>query len=252
MFNYITKHGVQGMLSSRYKSLENWQGYIKNFKEVILFNSSLINNYKNFKKINLNYINSKEIEIEGYSKKSFYKSFQIVSFFNKEFFKLKGKDHKEIRECRNKYNKIVIIKSDLNDINEIKNFILEWNKKRGEARYGWHLHSGYDINFFERYWEEEKNNLWSNFFYIKNKLVGYSICSKDKENNCYNYIIRKGDTSYRNLNLYIDYKTFEKINENNENFYINWGCSSGSLLKYKKKFPIYKLEDKWFLKFIKI
>ena len=57
---------------------------------------------------------------------------------------------------------------------------------------------------------------------------------------CYNYIIRKSDISYRNICLYCDFKMFEKIYDIcSEDFIINWGGSSGNVLKYKKKFPVY-------------
>ena len=191
--------------------------------------------------------------ISGYIKKSSYKSTEVVSFFNKPFYHLEGKSYREIRETKNKYNKTIIIKKDIEDIQEVVNFILNWNEERGKEKYGWFLHSGYDINFFERHWKEEKDNLWSSFFYIEDRLVGYSICSKERVNDCYNYIIRKNDISLRNLTLYIDYKTFERIWKETEEqeFYINWGCSSKTLLRYKKKFPVYSLKTKYFLKFTK-
>ena len=248
--NYISKHSVMGMMSQRYISIENYLGFIKNKKEVVLFDSSLAKKYNNYNKINLYYYPNRTYNIEGYNKTSSYSSTMLVSNLSVDFFNLSGKKHREIRETRNKYNKLVDIKYELNDINTVIRFIKQWNIDRGKEKYGWQLHSGYDINFFNRFYNEEKDNLFSNFYYIGDNLVGYAIVSKNKKDNCYNYIIRKNDTKYRNLCLYIDYKIFKRIFIGKD-FYINWGCSSGNVLKYKKKFPIYLCEKRYFIKYKK-
>ena len=244
--NYTSKHAIMGMMSARYIPFSNWGGYIKNKNEVVLFDPSLINDYNNYEKISLHYLAEMPSNVNITSK---YKSDMLVSFFNEEFFKLGGWEYREIREARNKYNKIVTVEHSIKDIGVIVNFIREWNKKRGDERYGWQLHSGYDVSFFERFYEQEKDNLWANFFYIDGNFVGYSIISKNGEEECYNYLIRKNSVELRNLCLYIDYKSFEKIwLEKQSEFHINWGCSSGSLLKYKKKFPILCCVKRYFVK----
>lgn len=251
MTNYTEKHSILGMMSKTYTPFEDYSGYIKNKKEVVLFNENY-QNYTNYEKINLNYVNNNKIIIPGYIQSSKYKMEMLISCFKNDYFSLKGQEHREVRETRNKYNKIVTIRYNIDSINRVLEFIEEWDNFRGKNKYGWQLRSGKDKNFFNKYWESEKSNLWSNLFYIDEKLVGYSIISKINNENCYNYLIRKNDTSYRNLCLYIDYKSFERIwcNLNNE-FYINWGCSSGNLLKYKKKFPVYSCEKRYFLKYKK-
>ena len=67
------------------------------------------------------------------------------------------------------------------------------------------------------------------------------------------YLIRKCLVeNRRNLTEYIDWYTFNETMEKNslekeEGIVINWGCSSGGVAWYKKnKWPIYKLEKKWF------
>jgi len=246
--NYTSKHAIMGMMSSRYVPFDNWGGYIKNKKEVVLFNPNLINDYKDYEKISLHYLEEMP-NIDGLEMVSKYSSNMLVSVFDEEFFKLGGWEHREVREARNKYNKIVKIEHDIKDINIVVNFIREWNKKRGDERYGWQLHSGYDVSFFEKFYEQEKNDLWSNFFYIDNVFVGYSVVSKICEENCYNYLIRKNSVDFRNLCLYIDYKLFERMwEEKKSGFLVNWGCSSGSLKKYKSKFPIHSCEKRYFVK----
>ena len=244
--NYTSKHAIMGMMSARYVPFDNWGGYIKNKNEVVLFDPNLIKDYSNYEKISMHYLT--EIP-NGLNITSKYKSDMLVSVFNEDFFKLAGWEYREIREARNKYNKIVKIEHDIKDLNIVINFIREWNKKRGDEKYGWQLHSGYDIAFFEKYYEQEKDNLFSNFFYINNVFVGYSIISKICEENCYNYLIRKNNVDLRNLCLYADYKSFERMWEEKKlEFLINWGCSSGSLKKYKSKFPIHSCEKRYFIK----
>jgi hypothetical protein len=243
-----------GMLSKSYIPLDNNQGYIKNKKEVVLFTSDndVINKYLSYPKINLNYANEivdVKNKINGYSLSSKYFSYMLLSQFNKDFFDLKGQDFREIRETRNKYRKNIVVKNEVDSLEAIS-FIREWITRRGDERYGWQLHAGYDINFFTKYYNVEKDKLWCNSFYIDSKLVGYSIVSKEWNEN-YKYLIRKNDTDFRNLCLYIDFYTFERMYNEVGDFIVNWGANGGSLLTYKKKFPIHSEEKKWFYKFKK-
>lgn len=254
--NYISRHSIMGMLSKSYIPLDDNVGYLKNKKEVVLFSSddTIIGRHLSYPKINLNYvdeiINVKD-KINGYLLSSKYHSTMLLSNFSKEFFELSGHRFREIRETRNKYRKIVGVKYDV-DPNEVISFIREWIVKRGDLKYGWQLHAGYDINFFTKYWYFEKESLWSNFFYIDGKLVGYSIVSKDGSDGNFKYMIRKNDTTYRNLCLYIDYFSFERMYNEVGDFIVNWGSNSGSLLKYKMKFPVLFTIKKWFYKFKRI
>lgn len=250
--NYISRHSIMGMLSKSYIPLSNNKGYIKNKKEVVLFSSddAIISHYLNYPKMNLNYvdeISNIKNKIPNYILSSKYFSHLLLSKLDGVFFELKGEGWREIREARNKYRKCVVIKHDIDPL-EVINFIREWIVKRGDLKYGWQLHAGYDINFFTKYYSIEKDKLWSNFFYIDNKLVGYSVVSKEWDES-YKYLIRKNNIDFRNLCLYIDFYTFERMFSEVGSFIVNWGANSGSLLKYKKKFPIYSEEKKWFYKF---
>ena len=241
-----------GMLSKRYHPFGDWSGFQKNRKEVVSFYGEKIEELKKFPKINLHYQKDKKIEIEGYEKTSSYNGTQVFSNFNQDFFSLKGKKWSEIREARNHYNKKIRIEDSIPVYYAI-NFLERWKETYGK-KYGWQQHTGYDINFFNKFYKEEESELWGLSFWLGDKFVGYSVVSRylppNGTQNCFNYIIRKADNRYRNLCLYIDYKTFEWIWEEKRNdFWINWGASSGGVLKYKKKFPVY-LEDKlWFNKY---
>ena len=254
--DYITRHTIMGMLSKNYIPFDNWIGYIKNKNEVILFTDSdnIISNNMNYPKINLNYIekivNPKD-KIKGYINSSSYYLTNVRSKFDSDFFKLSGKKFIELRETQNKFDKIIKVKNDC-DIDLIISFINEWDNNRGKDKYGWQLHSGYDKTFFNKFYKIEQDKLYSNFFFINDKLVGYSIVSRDTDDNEYKYIIRKCDTSYRNLSLYIDLYSFKNIFNDVGEFIIDWGASSGGVLKYKKKFPVYSEGKKWFYKFRRI
>lgn len=254
--NYITKHTIMGMLSKNYMPFNNWAGYVKNKNEVILFTNSdnIISKYLNYPKINLNYVdkldNSKN-KIKGYINSSSYQLTNVKSKLDAGFFNLSGKKYRRMRAAQNKYNKIVEVRNDCS-VEEIIKFIDEWTIERGKEKYGWQLHSGYDKTFFNKFYHKEKKELWSNFFFIDGKLIGYSIISKNTNNNEYRYMIRKCNVKYADITLYIDLYSFKKVFDDVNEFILIWGASSGGVLKYKKKFPIYSENKKWFYKFKRI
>lgn len=225
MFKYNSKYCIMGMLSARYEVLEDWRGYRKNKKNAVSFYEDFS---PDFEKVSYNYIYEKP-------QVKYSKSTQIVSKFDSEFFKLSGNKYREIRETRNKFDKIIINKEYNKE--DVLGLIDTWDKQSGD-KYGFQKHSGYDRNFFNKFYDLEKDNLISNFYYIGDKIIGYSILHKAED--CYEYLIRKVDIELRNTCLYVDYKTFEQIYEKEKEFLINWGASSGNVLKYKKKFPIFE------------
>lgn len=231
MFKYISKFCILGMMSERYEVLGNWQGFKKNRNKAVSFYTDFI---PDFKEVFFQYIYEKP---ECKSSRMT----QVVSKLDDEFFNLSGKQFKEIRETRNKFDKIVKMK-EYNKDDTLK-LIDTWDIQCG-GKYHWHRHSGYDRAFFNKWYDLERDSLFSRFFYIDDKMIGYSVLHKDKE--CYEYLIRKTDITLRNTCLYVDYKTFEEIHKIDGNFLVNWGASSGSLLKYKRKFPKYEENDVYF------
>ena len=244
MYNYINKHTIMGMMSKHHIPFNDYLGFFKNKAKdkVVVFD----NNFplKDYKEINYSYVfNKPEPKI-----KNMYHSNLLISHFDEDFFKLSGKEYKEIRETRNKYNKNITIKKDIENIDKVIELIDRWDTLSG-FKYKWQRHSGYDRSFFIKYYEQEKENLFSLFFYLDDVLVGYSVVSGIIENNCFRYVIRKMDSSFRNLCLYIDFKTFENLyNEYGKNYYLNWGASKGNVLRYKKKFPIHYEQKVYFYK----
>jgi hypothetical protein len=215
-----------GMCSKRYEVLGDWQGLRKNSKAAVSFYADFAPDYS---KVFYAYIYDRpECKCS--------KETQIVSAFNERFFDLSGGGYKEIRETRNKFDKVIEV-GEYNQAN-VMGLIDAWTAQR-KALYGWHLHSGYDRNFFERWYEQEKTQLISRFYYLEERLIGYSILHRAQDS--YEYLIRKADTSIRNACLYVDFATFRYLWElEGEEFYVNWGASGGGVLQYKRKFPVHQ------------
>ena len=193
-----------------------------------------------FSEINYAYISEKP------NAKSYYRSTEVISHFAKDYFTNLRSYSREIYQTKRKWDKKIVIKTELNSIEEVIELIDKWSKNSG-VKYRWQEHSGYDKTFFLKYYEVWKDKLKCFFFYLNDVLVGYSIISP-RVKDTYYYIIRKMDISVgRNICEYIDYKTFELLNDND--FFVNWGASSGGVLQYKtKKFPVYKTEKRYFWK----
>jgi len=232
-FKYTSKYCLMGMMSNRFTVLGDWQGFQKNKNTCVSFDTNFV---PDAKKVNFSYI---------YEKPDFKcaKSTQVVSVFDNEFFELRGKKFREIRETRNKFDKVTGV-TDECDKHDVLDLIDTWDERSGQ-KYGWYRHSGYDRTFFNRWYDVERENLLSRFFYIEDKLIGYSILHKADD--CYEYLIRKMDNTLRDTCLYVDYKTFEEIYKvENKKFYVNWGASSGGVARYKKKFPVHEQSDVYF------
>jgi len=227
--DYINRHTIQGMMSKTAKPFDDWAGFWKNSKQVVVFDDSVsLSDFPLSNRISWGYLPSKE----NLDKRcSTYSSILVLSEFD--------------RETRNHFNQQIDIQDNPISFGEVSSLIDMWDDQSGD-KYGWQRHSGYDRNFFRKFWEFEKQDLWSNFFYLNGRLVGYSVVSKISDDGCFRYVIRKNDVSLRNLCLFIDFNTFERIfKEIQKPFLINWGASSGGVLKYKKKFPVF-LEKKVF------
>jgi len=238
MFKYTSKYCMMGMMSKNGSPFNNWLGFKKNKNNAVSFDMDF---HPDFPKVNYSYIYERP-KVKGVRK-----STQIVSKFDGQFFKLEGKGFKEIRETKNKFNKVV--RAGEYDKNKVLELIDKWDSISG-AKYGWQRHSGYDRSFFNNWYALEQDNLISSFYYIGDKLVGYSVLHKN--DNCYDYIIRKTNNTIRNTCLYVDYKTFESIYEKEKKpFLVNWGASGGGVLKYKKKFPVFQETRVYFYRIVR-
>lgn len=257
---YINKHSVMGMLSKNQTIIEDSLSIRRNRNKILCFDEESARSYIGiYKDINLGYF-AKKIKSEDMS---FYgKSTAVISgpFSKNNFLSFKGRDYEEYRETINNLDKKIFISDHMISPLDVIGVVDEWNELAGKRKYGWQLHSGYDKNFFHSpYFEKEKDNLQTLFFYDKEtmKCVGYSVMSKspdDKslEHPLFSYLIRKyvPSKSYKNLCLYIDLKTMQRLTASQEQeCLVHWGASSGGVLDYKlgkfKKF-IYRSYDAWF------
>lgn len=233
MFTYTSPMCIKSLMNRFCKPFENWQGYQANRNKAVLFDENLTADYPT---IHYYYIYNKP-NIKHYHLT------QLISHITPEFFELSGKKWREIRETRNKFDKIVSIK-EYNQ-KDVLGLIDVWDKTAG-VKYGFQRRSGRDRNFFNKWFKQEQDKLFARFFYIEDDLIGYSVLHKN--NGCYEYLIRKTLSEMRNTCLYVDYKTMEEIHQHENDFYVNWGASKGKLLKYKKKFPVFEERPVYFYK----
>lgn len=180
---------------------------------------------------------------------------------------LAGKQYKELRETRNKFQSKInsgMIALHSNPSTEvyqnsikplIEPFLKTWDENEG-SKYGWQRHSGYDKSFFstERY-EKIAKELQTTFLLDipNNKLIGYSVISLQPitDSKTFPYVIRKCNTNYsRNITKFLDYTNTKSLYETikEKSFSIHWGASSGGVLKYKlSAFPKTDTEPSYFL-----
>ncbi len=237
MFEYNSKYCILGMMSAKTVPSPDWKWFKKNRTTAVCFDA----NFKpDFPKVSYSYIYNKPPKpIKSY------KSTQLTSKLDAGFFDLSGKKYQEIRETRNHFDRIITTRDyNKQDVLDLIDF---WDTHTGKPKYKWQLHSGYDRNFFNIWYDQEKDNLFSRFYYIEDRMVGYSILHKGVD--CWEYLLRKADNTLRNTCLYIDYKTFESIYQQEQrDFFVCWGSSKGSLLIYKRKFGSYDERPTYFYK----
>ena len=256
MSNYINKVSIYGMMNrlSFFDDITELGFYKKKDKSKIVWFKKRNLNEENYSQINYMYLDE-----DPHDKRAYY-SEQIISKISETISTLPGKKFKEIRETRNKFNKHIIVKPISKDnINDVISMIEEWRYlENGGWKYGFNEHAAIDKSIVQRYVETDlSNHIYAFSFYYNNKCVGYSTIEKHPSDivdnlNEYKYLTRKAllIKGLRNLTEYIDWYTFNFIykSNNNNDFLINWGCSSGGVKWYKThKWPLYKLEKKWFL-----
>jgi hypothetical protein len=240
---YWTRHGIVGMMGKSGKLSDSSDYFYKNSKNIVSFNI----NFTSPLKVSYAYIPEKDlVSIPKKTIKSKYVLTQIVSKIDQAFIKCRGKKNSEFRWTRNKYDGKIEVKTAPNSTEEVIDFIKLWDDTRG-LKYGWQLHSGYDKTFFTT-WYQQEQNIQCLFFYLEGNLVGYSVISLEQDDGAYIYMLGKCSVTFQNLSLYIDLVSYEKLLGDKESILINWGASSGTLLKYKRKFPIYSQENLYFFR----
>lgn len=240
--SYISKYTKLGMLSKWYTFDDKFIYKTKDKQKIISFENI---DLPQFKEINYSYIAEKPKDI-----KNWYDLTEVISKFDSNYFENLRSINKDLYQVVKKFDKKIQVTAYPKSIEEVINLIDLWIEQSGQ-KYGFNLHAGYDKTFFKKYFEKYKDELLTRFYYLNNQLVGYSICEKEPVNNTFNYIIRKVDIKAgRSICEYVDFTTFRELYDlGYKEFLINWGCSSGGVLKYKSKnFPIYSLTPYYFWK----
>lgn len=193
--------------------------------------------------------------------------------FDEEFFKLKGKKYKHLRNIinRNEYCYWCGVRgTPYKNYNyeECEELLNKWWDGIGDKNYGWNVHLGYDKRYLKESIKSKnvKNNTINLFFYGAEEcthpcppLRGYSIFSKPVKDSdgLWNltYMLGKYDPDkelVRDLSRLIDFYSYKYIFNNvtnHEPFKVNLGTAKGGLLQYKEMvFPTYSKEKRYFYK----
>lgn len=272
--NYINEYSIYGLMNKNSIYKDNISFYkTKDKTKITICKKRQEEIEKLYREVKYMYLD------ENPKIKGSYKLPEITSLIDNSYSlnNINRQNHKEIYETIRKYyhklNIYTILDKDLLD--KTLNFIETWKYTQG-WNYGFQEHSSIDKSFFNRFYNKEiDNNAYNIFIFEKdNNIIGYSVIENkisDFDNNIpkFNYIIRKNlikcswkdrkskEICYysaeglRNLTEYIDWYIFNYILEKTSlnQIIIDWGC--GNINKgvgwYKThKWPIYKLENKWF------
>lgn len=157
-----------------------------------------------------------------------------------EFFSLKGKKYKNIRNGRNKWEKEVVIESKPRFWDDIKQIIMLW-REQSESRY-FRMFTSNEWNFINTHIQHNFNNYITYCYYICDKIVGCSIYEHIRDD-LFLSLFRKSDVSYPKLSNYIDYRSFHNVYDKYGEFFINIGDDGGreNLRKFKiQQFDVHK------------
>lgn len=140
------------------------------------------------------------------------------------------------------------IATELPPLKEIFDFIKNWDNTSGK-KYGARLASSYDKNFFANHFGEVCHMCQALFFYLGERLVGYSILElPNSEERDGGYLVsrygpRKVDiTAGSNLCQFVDYEAMRRLRERvGEDFILHWGAAEKGIRLYEhRNFPFYR------------
>lgn len=242
---------------------------IKNDNDISIFDSDeyLDNNnyyFNNFETVRLNIISEptfnrvkslikdKKIKNTINYKQCFV---HLIKKIDSNVLEFNGKENRVERWVRNHYDKSKFeVLSEYKNINDVIDLLNFWAKRKKENGTVMVFH-GYDKNYYNKYYIEDKIRLGDNFlslyWYDKNKLIAQQTMEKTATD-FWSIHIRKTDRfTYPNLNLYVDIFSYRQILEKTgKPFYVNIGYEGGKMCDYKlKRFPTHSMFKSYNLKF---
>ena len=140
------------------------------------------------------------------------------------------------------------ITEELPSLKEIYDFIKHWDNTSGK-KYGARLASSYDKNFFTNHYKHLSDRCQALFFYLGDKLVGYSILElpngveRDSGYLVSRYGPRKVDIDAgSNLCQFVDYEAMRRLYEKvGEDFILHWGAAEKGIRLYEhRNFPFFR------------
>lgn len=196
-------------------------------------------------KISYFYVTEKRPEVKSASKMP-----AEVSLITKEFIDNPRSQNYNMAYQVRRWNKRedLRITTELPPLKEIFDFIKNWDNTSGK-KYGARLASSYDKNFFANHFGEVCHRCQALFFYLGDRLVGYSVLELPIEGESDSgYLVsrygpRKVDiTAGSNLCQFVDYESMRRLRAAvGEDFILHWGSAEKGIRLYEhRNFPFFR------------
>lgn len=236
-------------------ALYDYEDYIENNKYY----------FNNFENVRLNHISKNTVDKVKSDIKNGLKNtissqirmVHILKIIDDERFEFKGKNRKLERWTKNNHDKINFeILTEYKKIDDVIELLDFWGKNKAKENGGMSFH-GYDKNFFNQYYKDNKEKLGDDFislfFYHNDRLVGLEILERTSDDFWILHTRKCDRVNYPNLTLYADICGFRMILEKYKiPFYVNIGFETGKRCLYKsKRFETYSEFKSFHLKFEK-
>jgi len=188
------------------------------------------------------YITEKRPEVKSASKRP-----AEVSLITKDFADNPRVQNYNMHYARNRWSKQLRVETEVPSLETIFKFIKNWDNTSGK-KYGARLASSYDKNFFANHLNEVKDKVQTLFFYLGDKLVGYSILEIPTGERDGGYLVsrygpRKVDiTAGSNICQYVDHESVKRLHKLcGEDFILHWGSAEKGIRLYEhRNFPNYR------------
>jgi len=264
MSNYVNDVSVYGLMN-KYCTTAGWEhsqiGFFKSKKrDKAVVIGSLLDDSSMYSEVSYMYL-------DNYANGA-YKMKQVTSVIDKSMLPqcITRRSHREMFETMSKWNKLGLKheSADTIGLQPIVEMIEKWRYSKQGYKHGFQEHAGIDkaavARYFNDKWFHDKVSLEVFYCDLHDYPIGYSMIEREASHLTdgikeFKYLVRKclvgSDVAMemRNLTEAIDYMTFIDALGDDDKILVNWGCSSSGVLWYKiHKWPLYKTEDKYFLK----
>ena len=196
----------------------------------------------NATKISYFYITEKRPDVKTASKMP-----AEVSLITKEFVDNPRCQNYNMHYARNRWSKKITVTEEMPSLETIFQFIKNWDITSGK-KYGARLASSYDKNFFANHFNEVRDRVQALWFYLGDRLVGYSVLDKifndeDGGHPVTRYGPRKVDiTAGSNICQFVDHESLKRLYAYiKQDFVLHWGSAEKGIREYEhRNFPFFR------------